>query len=52
MKKSNFEAPVMELINIGAEDIICTSGDPRFVLGVDAPTAGQQDFDDMTLYNY
>lgn len=47
MKRINFEAPVMELIALGAEDIICTSeqSEPRFVKATAAPSAGQKDFD-------
>jgi hypothetical protein len=45
MKRLNFEAPAMELINIGAEDIICTSEqqtDPHFVKGNDATVNMEQ----------
>lgn len=46
MKRINFEAPVMELIALGAEDIICTSeqSEPHFVKATAAPSAGKKEF--------
>lgn len=52
MKRINFEAPVMELIALGAEDIICTSepSEPHFVKGNDATVNfAQQKFADVNF---
>ncbi len=54
MKRINFEAPVMELIALGAEDIICASPapekDPHFVKGTNATVhLGQKNFPDVNF---